>query len=713
MSSDHKESSHSLDEMTDEPQTQIAQETLDSDSGSILDGVFSKDLSMDMSERLMTESEQLRLELLLQPEELDQLSKAHNHRRRQAGRLNSSLENEQNAAMDYSEQLRPSQDFLTLAPDNPLLARFQATLSQHLLRHNDKLKLEISELEGESKLRGKEAEEWGVKIVQKLHKKRQRFETTEDYRQFLGEKIKKRSRIEESVQAEKIKLKMLSEVLDQNVAEESSLKIDTVALKNFAQQLSDYEAQQTSELGVVQRVRQKTTKDINMFLHQKQKQDIIMFKIMEEILRLESAHKEMYQKAEIKKSELHEIRLEIAEGVADTEVVQTQNKRMLQFWNRMLIEIQLKNKTVAQVQAALRAAEGQFSGLHAQIDSYAKDSIKELKLSQELTQKHNKISEVFSKLQRETIELMESCQKRDSEFKNISGRNQAVRRNLEQVFSGKKSKKGLLLTCHQKIQRLKDVKFQLEEEILRLLQNKAVRNTSIVNLQKEILGISQKIRKQESYSAKLENDLRKITLEMEIEKGSLTLTRKALEEMRKDCESKESEFHQLETKLKKTKDGIKISSLRCEEQSKTLEILREYNKKTSGCLEEEKLKCLKSAITEMQKKTDCLKQSWLRKQNEIVHFAQERTRQVHQYNMLKKQVLILEQKNWKLNYHLEMNQNHKRKIERTIKRLLLRIENLNAESHKYNTQIQTFDAANHITHKEYSGELKTSINLEI
>lgn len=109
-------------------------------------GVFSKDLSMDMSERLMTESEQLRLELLLQPEELDQLSKAHNHRRRQAGRLNSSLENEQNAAMDYSEQLRPSQDFLTLAPDNPLLARFQATLSQHLLRHNDKLKLEISEL---------------------------------------------------------------------------------------------------------------------------------------------------------------------------------------------------------------------------------------------------------------------------------------------------------------------------------------------------------------------------------------------------------------------------------------------------------------------------------------------------------------------------------------------------------------------------------------
>lgn len=73
--------------------------------------------------------------------------------------------------------------------------------------------------EGESKLRGKEAEEWGVKIVQKLHKKRQRFETTEDYRQFLGEKIKKRSRIEESVQAEKIKLKMLSEVLDQNVAE--------------------------------------------------------------------------------------------------------------------------------------------------------------------------------------------------------------------------------------------------------------------------------------------------------------------------------------------------------------------------------------------------------------------------------------------------------------------------------------------------------------
>lgn len=75
---------------------------------------------------------------------------------------------------------------------------------------------------------------------------------------------------------------------------------------------------------------------------------------MEEILRLESAHKEMYQKAEIKKSELHEIRLEIAEGVADTEVVQTQNKRMLQFWNRMLIEIQLKNKTVAQVQAALR-----------------------------------------------------------------------------------------------------------------------------------------------------------------------------------------------------------------------------------------------------------------------------------------------------------------------------------------------------------------------
>nr|XP_018913795.1 PREDICTED: nucleoporin nup211 [Bemisia tabaci] len=443
-----------------------------------------------------------------------------------------------------------------------------------------------------------------------------------------------------------------------------------------------------------------------MFLHQKQKQDIIMFKIMEEILRLESAHKEMYQKAEIKKSELHEIRLEIAEGVADTEVVQTQNKRMLQFWNRMLIEIQLKNKTVAQVQAALRAAEGQFSGLHAQIDSYAKDSIKELKLSQELTQKHNKISEVFSKLQRETIELIESCQKRDSEFKNISGRNQAVRRNLEQVFSGKKSKKGLLLTCHQKIQRLKDVKFQLQEEILRLLQNKAVRNTSIVNLQKEILGISQKIRKQESYSAKLENDLRKITLEMEIEKGSLTLTRKALEEMRKDCESKESEFHQLETKLKKTKDGIKISSLRCEEQSKTLEILREYNKKTSGCLEEEKLKCLKSAITEMQKKTDCLKQSWLRKQNEIVHFAQERTRQVHQYNMLKKQVLILEQKNWKLNYHLEMNQNHKRKIERTIKRLLLRIENLNAESHKYNTQIQTFDAANHITHKEYSGELK-------
>lgn len=92
-----------------------------------------------------------------------------------------------------------------------------------------------------------------------------------------------------------------------------------------------------------------------------------------------------------------------------------------------------------------------------------------------------------------------------------------------------------------------------------------------------------------------------------------------------------------------------------------------------------KIITLEKNIQEAQQNNQKAQQFWIRREGHMITLSQQRDLQLQELNLLNKEIMIMEQKNLKIEYTMEMLNNENSKIERVLNSLQQKLMQINAQ----------------------------------
>lgn len=206
-----------------------------------------------------------------------------------------------------------------------------------------------------------------------------------------------------------------------------------------------------------------------------------------------------------------------------------------------------------------------------------------------------------------------------------------------------------------------------------------------------------------------ENKQSKFIAEIESQKYCNEELERTLLDIEKQKNDLESEADQIQGE----KDSNQMSFRKKERHvtvlnSKLEKILEKMQVKVLISPQELRIVTLEKQIEETQDRIKHLQIFWLREQKNLLIVSKERQEQLHKLNLLKKQSLILEQKNLKVSNELDNYKKQEEKILQNINNLQNRAVVLCDNLYKKRDKKSTLDKSNYYVQSQYDGAFTSS-----
>ncbi|XP_069697468.1 coiled-coil domain-containing protein 40 isoform X4 [Periplaneta americana] len=272
--------------------------------------------------------------------------------------------------------------------------------------------------------------------------------------------------------------------------------------------------------------------------------------------------------------------------------------------------------------------------------------------------------------------------------------------------------------CHKKmhedkllqknLEKLCNDKISLEDTILENLQDQITQDKAAKYLNKVLCTLRNKTRDQEIIMMNTENKLTQTGLEVESQKSANEQTNSSLEELKKEVEIEERKLENLEYDLNHSMFEVQKKQCTMDGLLKKLEQLTAKSGAENLNPQEAKISALEKSIMETTEKSEDLQQFWLRQQSHIVQLTNQRNEQLHKINIMRNQVLIMDQKNLKIEHELDCLNKGDKMISRSIATLGNKLLSLNLKLCERKDYKETLDKGNLYTQNQYINILKAS-----
>lgn len=248
---------------------------------------------------------------------------------------------------------------------------------------------------------------------------------------------------------------------------------------------------------------------------------------------------------------------------------------------------------------------------------------------------------------------------------------------------------------------------ELEKIIYGKLEEKVAHNKAARYLNKLLLDSKETIQEQELLLVETENSYGKKLLELEQLKAYKSHETTELEELLQSNNKKEKEIDEIQKDIKKHDTAIERKQIKVISLNKTIEEVRTLLTKNSP-LENEyikylyiltysflqilshredgevnpldmKIKTLEKNIEEIQQSNQKAQQLWIREEGYMITLSQQRDLQLQELNLLNKEIMIMEQKNLKLEHALKMLNKEESNMERILNLLQQRMVQMNTQ----------------------------------
>ncbi|XP_023727369.1 coiled-coil domain-containing protein 40 isoform X2 [Cryptotermes secundus] len=515
-------------------------------------------------------------------------------------------------------------------------------------------------------------------------------------------------RQEKEAEVETCRSMYKSEQLKLNNAQkkEEELRAEMENLMRLEQQFADWEKEMKSEISVSERISEKTKAEERQLTKEMQKQDVFILKLMTEIANLEARLAILEGQLKLKESERNKVSQSIADANADLEALSREQQQLLQSWNSVFISIQQRDRVYMNVMQDYRKVQEEFQTLNNEIEGLKRASADEMLQNERLTI-------ILKKNQSEEANLERLIALGKKKKENLEIQLSAVHKVLEQTD---KEMQVVMLDYHKnsheekllqkRVERLSKEKLALEDSILEKLQNQITQDKAAKCLNKVLQGLRNKTRDQEITMVNTENQLTQARLDVEHQKGMNEQTSILLEELKKQVESKENDLQSMESDLRHSMLEAHKKQGALDSLQKKLEELTSKSGVEDLSPQEMKIRDLERNITETAEKSEELQQFWLRQQAHTVQLANQRNEQLRNINLIRKQVLILDQKNLKIEHEIESHNKEEKAISRSIASLCNKLLSLNLKLCEKKDYKGTLDKENLSMQNHYMNILK-------
>lgn len=242
----------------------------------------------------------------------------------------------------------------TILGEHPLLDKFQATLKQHLLRKNEQLVKENTEIDCEIQRINDKREDIGAKIFDLQprieHQKREMVL----HNQQISQTFEKRIQCEENTRQVKLELKLLhtfhrdaKRTRDDRIAE---LK----KLQTLEQTINKWQLETEHSLKISKLMLNKDKQEKDRIIKKKREMDLLLLNLEMELMKTDNKSTEIIQDIQEYQQQNERLNTKLTCSNADLDALQTDNRRLISLWNEVIQAISNRDILLARTSNELR-----------------------------------------------------------------------------------------------------------------------------------------------------------------------------------------------------------------------------------------------------------------------------------------------------------------------------------------------------------------------
>ncbi|KAL6264767.1 hypothetical protein P5V15_004865 [Pogonomyrmex californicus] len=566
-----------------------------------------------------------------------------------------------------------------LDPDDSLMKKFQDALREHLIRVDNKLNTEILELEANIKAMEQEREEECLQLYNAQQEIAQQQMTIEKYQSMIAKLISLREEKETQIRNAKDVHKATHTKLFDEKKREENLARELEQLTALQAQFSEWQTELENSLIISKQMSKKDKATQRELITQKQLKDCIIYKLMEEVWRIKNEIANLDIQLQLKNKEKIEINQMIADVNADLEALHKQHMNLCNAWNSVVLNITKRNQVYEQLNAEREKICESFNTLHTEIEKLKKETQKEAENNENLTSLHTRIEDniqISTKLmemgndklnhfESELVKIAKFSEQEQREFDLINNEWQYLLHEEEET--------------HKEFRKYLNKQNELENTIYSKLEEKVAHNKAAQYLNKLLLDSKETIQEQELLLVETENSYGKKLLELEQLNSYKSHEKIELEEFLRSNDIKGKEIDEIQKEIKKHNVAIERKQVKLIGLNKIIEEILSHRDGEELNPLDMKIKTLEKNIEEVQQNNQKAQQLWIRQEGYMITLSQQKDLQLQELNLLNKEIMIMEQKNLKLEHALEMLNKEESNMERTLNLLQQRMVQMNTQ----------------------------------
>ncbi|KAK4873726.1 hypothetical protein RN001_013086 [Aquatica leii] len=600
---------------------------------------------------------------------------------------------------------------ILLDPDHPLLAQFQKNLKQHLEHQIEHLKGEVFELENGAKKKNAMRNQLGLETYENQQTVNKQQRQIEICVQELDEICAATEEMElELDEAKRSLAEKRLEVLEYEKKGNGLIPFDNKptfeSLNLLINQMKSWEEEMESDLTINQRVYEKTQKDRRQLATEKRQLDAFIYKLMTETWRLEEELSTMDMHIRVKEEERERLADAVVASNIDLETIATEHRCLLHSWNSLVVAISNRDKNYTASRDELQKLQNNLRSLSAEVDQTKRLCEKEMGTNERLVDFKCRIQTDVDTTARNIESEKKKCDHLESKTNCTQNLIDQTEADIKLKTIENAQKKYELDVLIKECEKLLYNKAQVDEQILKMLEEQFTNNKAAKYLHKLVREVKENNRNLEITLAKVENSNANALMEIEAQKGANEETQRFLNEVLKQLNNLEDQLkalHQEEERLqfyasRKQRDFNILTH--------KLEVAISKQGGVEVSPEELKILTLEKNIEEIEDTTKKLQTFWLRQQGFVVNLSHQRQEQINDLSMLKKQLQLLIQKNLRINDDLVDMKTKEDKLNRLISSLQNRVVIVNEQISKKKGNKTSMEKDTDLIQSDYSGKLQ-------
>ncbi|GFR74317.1 coiled-coil domain-containing protein 40 [Elysia marginata] len=572
-------------------------------------------------------------------------------------------------AMESDDGSDNETDMVVLDPEHPLMKRFQAALGAHLNKQNEKITLELRDLDETLRVKKKEREDLGVELYgvqQELARYQMLLEQKHDQ---VADLKQERQKEEQELTDVRSLYKDSQTIVNKERKKGSELQseVENLALRLFYMENAKEDVR--SDISVMRRAAEKVESEVSKAETQKQRQDLYVDRLVEKVDKLKE-----------------EIAMYEAQISAQSEETKAAKESLME--------------------AYMEIEEQHILSLATEIEGYKKSIMKEQEQNEKLTL-------ILGKTERE-IEVAKKCiaqiqAKHDAlkaEYTTYTRMLNETEQALARAIADQQLRNNEVVSLRKRIEQEYLAKVKLEDEIMERMRTQLTLDKASQYSKKLTGKVRETTKHLETEVAEIENSIASATLE----NVNIIARTDRLNKIFQELDNQINEHNKIITKSEQ--EIVKRNAIIERKQNQVDIMTKKLNQMISsaGGVElgplEIQVNSMQKSIEAMHQEVMELQQLWLRQQNELVRLSQTKEKDLQDLVACKRQLTILSQK--KIRTENDIDQQHREMcdIERNVRNMRNDIIKLNTLLHKEKNVGEQLEQGNVLMENAFVAGLK-------